>query len=341
MTSARCCGNAEALRGPALDAVDELVATSYLRRQRRATFRDVRSALAWLITGDRSCEDVHEAREQGMDLRRGRRRPRGGPRLRLALCGLPGAGMGRPRPGELRGTGRRAGGPRRPAHQRRSGAVQRPGPRAGPTAAVLRHLAARRLGRESVRAYRYLGVFEEALLDAAAERLDGHLAPTAARAEPDARGPRVRRLRPRGGEPRARGDWPGPTAPGRCSRRSPRRSSRWRGWNTSQYVEWRPGHAPAPPQPTGTSLILTLDTFELVLRVADGDLIGDSADAAVRQEIETFGAALRRSPARSVRVVNPAGTARHARSPPTGASSWSGHDHHHPEAPAQPSSSPS
>ena len=49
-----------------------------------------------------------------------------------------------------------------------------------------------------------------------------------------------------------------------------------------------------------------------MLRVADGDLIGDSADAAVRQEIETFGAALRRSPARSVRVVNPAGTERHA-----------------------------
>ena len=61
----------QALRGSAQTAVEELVATSYLRRQRRATFRDVRSALAWLITGDRSCENVHEARERGMDLRKG------------------------------------------------------------------------------------------------------------------------------------------------------------------------------------------------------------------------------------------------------------------------------
>ena len=78
-----------------------------------------------------------------------------------------------------------------------------------------------------------------------------------------------------------------------------------------QYIEWHPDtlrlrHADGP------SLALTLDTFELVLRVADGDLIGESADAAVRQEIETFGAALRRSPASSVRVVNPAGMERHA-----------------------------
>ena len=51
--------NAAALRGLAREAVDELIATSYLRRQRRATFRDVRSALAWLITGDHACQEVH------------------------------------------------------------------------------------------------------------------------------------------------------------------------------------------------------------------------------------------------------------------------------------------
>lgn len=56
--------------------------------------------------------------------------------------------------------------------------------------------------------------------------------------------------------------------------------------------------------------MLTLDTFELVLRVADGDLIGDSAADSVRQEIETFAAALRRSPADAVSIVNPAGLAR-------------------------------
>ncbi|MFC7432023.1 MULTISPECIES: protein kinase [unclassified Agrococcus] len=49
----------------ALDSVDgrsgfeELVLISHLRKQRRATFRDLRSAASWLITGDRDCPDVH------------------------------------------------------------------------------------------------------------------------------------------------------------------------------------------------------------------------------------------------------------------------------------------
>jgi hypothetical protein len=79
----------------------------------------------------------------------------------------------------------------------------------------------------------------------------------------------------------------------------------------SGYVEWRPD-ALRLKHDSGNSLILTLDTFELVLRVANGDLIGDTAAGSVRQEIETFAAALRRSPAGSVYVVNPAGAARRA-----------------------------
>lgn len=41
------------------NAFDELMQISHLRRRRRATFRDVRSAIAWLITGNRTCEDIH------------------------------------------------------------------------------------------------------------------------------------------------------------------------------------------------------------------------------------------------------------------------------------------
>jgi serine/threonine protein kinase len=48
-----------------------LVEISHLRRQRRATFRDFRSAAAWVITGDRGCADVHRAIDGGLDLRRG------------------------------------------------------------------------------------------------------------------------------------------------------------------------------------------------------------------------------------------------------------------------------
>lgn len=62
--------NAESLRGDASLGVAKLIKISHLRRRRRATFRDVRSAIAWLITGNRACKDIHEARVQGLDLTR-------------------------------------------------------------------------------------------------------------------------------------------------------------------------------------------------------------------------------------------------------------------------------
>ena len=51
--------NATTLTESGREAFDELVRISHLRRRRRATFRDLRSASAWVITGDRSCADVH------------------------------------------------------------------------------------------------------------------------------------------------------------------------------------------------------------------------------------------------------------------------------------------
>lgn len=54
----------------AIDGVERLLAISHFRRDQRATFRDVRSVFAFLITGDRSCTEVHEARRDGRDLRR-------------------------------------------------------------------------------------------------------------------------------------------------------------------------------------------------------------------------------------------------------------------------------
>ena len=54
----------------AIEGVERLLSISHFRREQRATFRDVRSVFAYLITGDRSCKDVHEARRDGRDLRR-------------------------------------------------------------------------------------------------------------------------------------------------------------------------------------------------------------------------------------------------------------------------------
>ena len=52
---------------------------------------------------------------------------------------------------------------------------------------------------------------------------------------------------------------------------------------------------------------LTLDTIELLLRCADGELLGDSGSLTMKREIEGFAAELRRQPSRAVRIVDPTG----------------------------------
>jgi len=61
--------NVAYLRSHASDAIAELVLTSHLRRRRRATIRDFRSALAYVITGDRSCDEIKNSLLEGQDLR--------------------------------------------------------------------------------------------------------------------------------------------------------------------------------------------------------------------------------------------------------------------------------
>lgn len=55
--------NAAALREPIVsERLEYLLLFNHLRRQRHITMRDLRSALAYLITGNISCEEVHSAR---------------------------------------------------------------------------------------------------------------------------------------------------------------------------------------------------------------------------------------------------------------------------------------
>ncbi|HEU5375360.1 MAG TPA: hypothetical protein VFV38_07980, partial [Ktedonobacteraceae bacterium] len=57
--------NALALRkSRVIGRLEYLFLLSHLRRQRHMTMRDLRSALAYLITGNKSCEQIHEARQQ-------------------------------------------------------------------------------------------------------------------------------------------------------------------------------------------------------------------------------------------------------------------------------------
>jgi len=159
--------------------------------------------------------------------------------------------------------------------------------------------------RETVRVYRSLAEFEEALATSSHERLDA------------IRGRILLGLSRLLGAPGYQGN--GLAVADEGERRAwvvlkeipGREFSLERVEHPSAYVEWR-ADALRLRHSSRSALILTLDTFELVLRAADGDLIEDNAAGTVRQEIETFAAALRRSPAASVHVVNPAGTARRA-----------------------------
>lgn len=59
--------NKEDLRTTFSSGVSDLALISHLRRRKRFTFRDARSALAWMITGDLGCEDVHVRVERGQN----------------------------------------------------------------------------------------------------------------------------------------------------------------------------------------------------------------------------------------------------------------------------------
>lgn len=58
--------NADSFRDPAIaEQAEKIFLIQHWRRTRRATIRDVRSALSFFITGNLSCEDVHTIRESG------------------------------------------------------------------------------------------------------------------------------------------------------------------------------------------------------------------------------------------------------------------------------------
>lgn len=297
--------NASQLRGRARGAVDELVATSYLRRQRRATFRDVRSALAWLVTGDRACEAVHKARERGMDLRRSDDAlvedlafdARSADYLIQEWADLDPARTAAPNVERAaRGDRSMVADPvefndrdrQRVQRQLFFGTWQPAG-----------------IERSAVRVYRYIDEFEDALGNSSDDRFDRTRERILLGLSRLLGAPGYSRTGLAVTDQGAGGTWAVlKEIPG--SEFTLARVER-----PSSYVEWRPD-ALRLKHHSGSSLILTLDTFELVRRVADGDLIGDTAAGSVRQEIETFAAALRRSPAASVHVVNPAGATRRA-----------------------------
>lgn len=293
-TTCPILGNRDLLMAAGRDPLLELVEVSHLRRKRRATFRDVRSAFAWTITGDRGCGDVHHAVEEGRDLRLADDAlahdlafDEGNPDYLVAEWAEMDPGMlAAPsversiRDGSfgLNGSLLRPG-----SHQRQlffDGAGRSP------------------VGRADVRAYRYLDEFVAAL---------------AGRISED-------RLRTEilSGLSRILG------AHGYAGTALALRDGESDGWSVLREIgpeQFRVAPVPADgpfveQQPDGLrishrlgSMVLRLDSFELVRRAADGEILGDADADAVKLELSAFADLLRRNPGKRVLVVDPAGRA--------------------------------
>jgi hypothetical protein len=76
---------------------------------------------------------------------------------------------------------------------------------------------------------------------------------------------------------------------------------------SDSYVEAMPDQLTLRHQ-AGPSLTLTLDTAEVILRAADGEVINDVSSDATRQEIDSFVSQLSRQPSKTARIVDSSGS---------------------------------
>lgn len=287
--------NRDLLAGPGAAAFNELITISHLRRRRRATFRDVRSAAAWLITGDRGCEDIHELRGAG-------RNPRLIPAalahdLAFATnsndylvdewANLDPAEVAAPALDRFRRS-----------QEGEQSALRYASNRSIARAIYFRELGAASVRAEDVSAYRYLDEFRGMLTG-------------------DARTAVAKRVLL--GISRLVGAH-GYTSPG-LAVSSGMPHSAWAILHVIPPEEFELV-VPTSGQPyietmadtltlrhlSGPFLELTLDTAEIVLRAADGELVNDFASDAIQQEIDSFVQKLARQPSMAARIVDSAGT---------------------------------
>lgn len=291
--------NVSALRSaPTKAALAELVLTSHLRRRRRATVRDIRSAFAWLITGDLACADVHAEIADSTDpaVFDDRLLPHltfGGDSTDYLLqewADIDPAEL--PAPGAVRTARTRADFVRDPHHIT-----------ADETRRITRMLFLGQwesaAGRAEARSYRYLDVYLAALAEPSASlplfiagmsRVLGYVGY-------DSEGLALRDQAY---------DAPAVRAIVVIKELDAGSFTLESQGASSPYLESFPDllilrHS------SGAALRINLDTAELLLRAADGEILGDLASEAIRQEIIGFGNRLRREPARAVRVIDGSG----------------------------------
>jgi len=287
--------NRQTLHGPGAEAFAELMLISHLRRRRRATLRDVRSAAAWLITGDRDCQEVHELIQQGRSA--GLMSDALAHDLAFATTSndylveewsdLDPASVPDPRVDRARRESRLTDG---------TGYLKNV--ESAARSIYFGEFVTEDVPRDAVRAYRYLPEFLEML---SGER------------------PEATRDRLLLGISRLVGS-PGFVNPGLAFGVGVPGSS-WAILHTigsdafttrvadvhHAYVETI-ADILVLEHSAGARLSLTLDTAEIILRAADGELVNDPASDAIRQEIDAFVGQLRTHPSRSAEVVDSSGS---------------------------------
>lgn len=292
--------NQQLLKTKGASAFGELALVSHLRRRRRATFRDVRSAASWVITGDRDCEDVHELVKQGRNTRLMADTlahdlaftSSSGDYLVQEWSDLDPALVAEPRVDRSR--------------RRVKTLVQsslQTAPASAARAIYFGDFATTDIGPDAVRAYRFLPDFLQLLqgveMDRGLERLllgISHMV----------------------GAPGFRGHGLAFSAAGT--------GSSWAILHTIPVDSFELD-VPHRPQPfvetipdtlqlkhsSGARFVLTLDTAEMILRAADGELVNDQASDAIKQEIDAFVGQLSRQPSTEAQIVDSSGSLSMAR----------------------------
>lgn len=296
--------NAEDLRAAQTKAaVKELVLTSHLRRRRRATVRDVRSAFAWLITGNLSCQQVHAERDAGAYPATDAQLLPG-----LAFGGISGDNLLQewadldpaelPAPGAVRAA--RAQQDLIPdLHKVTESDIWR----------LKRELFlgqwGSETGRAEVRGYRYLTEYLDAL-SAPEQKLPRFISGLSRVLGFVGYSDKDLALRDQAY------DAPEVRAIVVIKELDAARFTLATDGTSSPYLESFPDLL-VLRHSSGAELRVNLDTAELLLRAADGEILGDLASAAIRQEVAGFGNRLRREPAHAVRVIDGSGRSLKAR----------------------------
>lgn len=283
-------------------AFGELMQISHLRRRRRATFRDVRSAIAWIITGNKTCEDVHAYASSGLN-------PLywdGTATFDLAFSteaddylvqewtDLDPAAVAAPAVDRLW---------RAMKDDPRTAYLNTPERIARAIYFQLGAVESDEIEASDLRVFRYLEEFTSMLKGVGTE------------------GARDRILL---GISRLVGAF-GYDDKG-LAMSSGAEGAVWAILHTVPADEFKLSSPRLPNQFIETmadrivlthesraSLNLTLDTVEVVLRAADGEIVNDAASDAIRQEIDSFVSQLRRRPSQSARIVDSSGSVASAR----------------------------